>query len=213
MVRGGGAWGPNDANGKGDQFIFLGDAADDNPYAVHFDFDTVYLTQFRRGITFGDYAQGLTLKAVNMNRGDYGIYIGAGQNANDIITVTGGSQFNCNIASIGCFEDEATIAVTDTTFVIEKPSAVGIRTASRWGRFKGNHFQGIGSPASAAGIDFLDGADHNVIEGNVCSYLPVGYYFRSGSSNNKLAPSNIFDNVTDKYLDSGTDNQTGILTL
>lgn len=213
MIRGGGSWGPNDVNGKGDPFIISGKGSDANPYAVQFDFDAVYLTQFNKGITFGTYAQGLTLKAVNMNRGNYGVYIGAGQVANDIISISGGSQFNCNIAGIGCFEDEATISVTDTTFVIEKVSAVGIRTASRWGRYKGNHFQGIGSPANSAGMDLLSGADQNLIDGNIASYLPTGYYFRSGSANNKLSASNIFDNVTTKYLDSGTANQLGNLTL
>ncbi|WP_052201683.1 WD40 repeat domain-containing protein [Ensifer sp. ZNC0028] len=197
-----------DPNGRGN-LIELQSATGD--YCVKHTFNNCFFSQFENAILVGEYVQGIVVNGSDFVGGRCGVYVPAGQHANDGLLVTGG-HMNTRVAGIEVLSTEATsMEVANTFFIIDKVNQVGIRTAGyRWS-VTNTHFQGQGTVTGAAGVQAISGSHHGIITANQYGFMPSGNVLNSGS-HDILVVNNRYESVTTPNVNNGTNNTIGAAT-
>lgn len=197
-----------DGNGRGNLVELQSQNGD---YAVKYDFDNCYFSQFNNAILVGPYVQGIVARASDFVGGRCAVLVPAGQLANDGLLVSS-CHMNTREVGLEVLATEATsMEVSDTFFIIDKVNQVGIRTAGyRWSVVN-THFEGQGTKSGAAGVHAISGAHHGIIQGNQYGFMPSGNVLNSGS-HDILVVNNRYDSITTPNVNNGTNNTIGAVT-
>lgn len=201
----GGILGTNSFAGNG--IVYQGTGVSGTDYSIYHNISKCIMNNCGDGVTYGSFAQGVTMTQTNMQNTMLGFVapVGAGGALSQL--QISDSQFACVSGAIACLTAIGNVMISNND-IFGMPNQAAIFLNGTGGfTITGNTLAGDGSLVGSTGILVANNTTFpSTISGNGINGFLNGVNLDTGSSNT-LVSGNSFANCTNPYINAGTGNQ------